>query len=474
VIALYFYDLNGVGVLGPDEPRYAAIGRAMAETRDFVTPRLWGAPWFEKPPLLYWMTAFGAAIGLGPDLAGRIPVVILSLAFLGVLVWLLSREFGFEAAVISSALLATSAGWLAYSSLCLTDLPLAVFFSGAVLLALPFVEAAPKAQLDDRWRFAAIGICLGLAILAKGLVPLALALPLAWYLRAHWRKWWLMALWCLVIAGPWYAAVYARNGYPFFEEFFLKHHFARLYSVTLQHVQPWYYYIPVFLGALFPWFPLVGLLALRQEVWDQRRRFLAAVTVFGFVFFSSSLNKLPGYLLPLLPSAFALIGSQFQSRRFFTLPRPWLAACAVLVALIPLLTSIIPQILRGGHVSLRLARYLSPTDIFYWMAPLVVVFVARRSWTGILLVLCVVSGGLYLKEAVYPILEKEVSARGQWRQLKDRRGTLCDAGLNRNWQYGFAFYRGALLPKCVGSQMETELHQKGNETPQVKRLDKAK
>ena len=60
---LYFFGLTRVGMLGPDEPRYAAIGRAMAQSGDWITPRLWGHPWFEKPALLYWMT--GAAFQAG-------------------------------------------------------------------------------------------------------------------------------------------------------------------------------------------------------------------------------------------------------------------------------------------------------------------------------------------------------------------------------------------------------------------------
>ena len=136
----YLYKLNGVGVLGPDEPRYLAIGRAMAQTGDWITPRLWGSPWFEKPPLLYWMTAGGAAVGLGPELSGRLPVALLSLVFLAVMFALLRREFGATAAAISVALLATSAAWITYSDLGLTDLPLAVCFSLAVILALPLVN----------------------------------------------------------------------------------------------------------------------------------------------------------------------------------------------------------------------------------------------------------------------------------------------------------------------------------------------
>src|ERR1700683_5866073 len=80
---LYFFGLTRTGLGGPDEPRYAAIGRAMAATGDWITPRLWGAPWFEKPAFLYWMTAAGFKAGLGADLAPRLPVAVLSVLLLG-------------------------------------------------------------------------------------------------------------------------------------------------------------------------------------------------------------------------------------------------------------------------------------------------------------------------------------------------------------------------------------------------------
>lgn len=60
LLLLYLLGLGGAGFLAPDEPRYASIGRAMAQSHDFVTPVLDGKPWFEKPPLLYWMIALDA------------------------------------------------------------------------------------------------------------------------------------------------------------------------------------------------------------------------------------------------------------------------------------------------------------------------------------------------------------------------------------------------------------------------------
>src|SRR6185503_1477890 len=136
---LYLYRLDGAGMIGPDEPRYASIAREMARSGDWITPRLWGAPWFEKPALLYWISGAGFRLGLGPDLAPRLPVALLSLAFLGFYWWLLNREFGCRAAWFAALILGTSAGLLAYSQAAVPDLPLTATFAAAMLLTLPWI-----------------------------------------------------------------------------------------------------------------------------------------------------------------------------------------------------------------------------------------------------------------------------------------------------------------------------------------------
>src|SRR5688500_18050329 len=128
LLLLYFFGLAGVGMLGPDEPRYAAIGREMANTGDWITPRLWGEPWFEKPALLYWLVALGNLAGLSSDLAPRLPVALLSVSFLIFYFSRIRREFGETAAWYATGILATTAGWLAYSHVAVTDVPLAATF----------------------------------------------------------------------------------------------------------------------------------------------------------------------------------------------------------------------------------------------------------------------------------------------------------------------------------------------------------
>jgi 4-amino-4-deoxy-L-arabinose transferase-like glycosyltransferase len=462
---LYLYGLNAVGVFDPDEPRYLAIGRAMAQTGDFVTPKLWSTPWFEKPPLLYWMTSLGTFLHLGPELSGRLPVAMLSLCFLLVMFFLLAREFGVAAAGTASVFLATSVGWIAYSSLALTDLPMAVFYSVAVFLALPLIENRPSEQQREVKRFALIGAALGLATLAKGLVPIALALPFAWYLRRWWRSWPIAAATAAAVALPWYVSVYLCNGRVFLEDFFWKHHFERLYSASLQHVQPWWYYFPVAIGVLYPWTPLFALLLFYRKGWDQRRSFLAACFLVGFLLFSISLNKLPGYLLPLLPASFALLGASVDWSPQTGWFRAWLLPSAVLIGLLPLLSSVLPETLQLGRIGFHGSFHIVPTEFFYIAAPIAVILLARRTWIGILLVLCLVASGFFLKIVSYPVLEHTVSARSLWPRLKNVRGTICDDWLDRNWAYGLALYRGAPYPVCSAGKYDFALQSHGKGIP---------
>jgi hypothetical protein len=270
------------GLFGPDEPRYASIAREMARSGDWVTPVLDGKPWLEKPALLYWMGAVGFKLGLGPEAAVRVPLGLLSAAFL---VW-----FGWMVGSWQrAAMLGTCAGWIGYSNIAVTDMPLAVFFSAGMILALRWVETGKGAW----W----VGACFGAAMLAKGLVPVVLAAPVVWFARERWREWWKVVVAALVVAGPWYVLVTRAQGFAFINEFFIEHHFGRFASGDLQHVQPFWFYGPMIVALLLPWTPL-----LWKGEW-KTRTFYAAWLVFGFVFFSASKNKLPGYLIPLLPAA---------------------------------------------------------------------------------------------------------------------------------------------------------------------------
>src|SRR5579862_9179993 len=79
VVVCYFSHLGVIGLVGPDEPRYAWIARAMVETGDWITPRLYGQPWFEKPVLYYWGAALSFKWFGVTDAAARLPSAVAAL-----------------------------------------------------------------------------------------------------------------------------------------------------------------------------------------------------------------------------------------------------------------------------------------------------------------------------------------------------------------------------------------------------------
>jgi 4-amino-4-deoxy-L-arabinose transferase-like glycosyltransferase len=364
LIVLYFltvFHSGAVGWLGPDEPRYASIGQAMAASGDWITPRLWGSPWFEKPPLLYWLVALVKFTGLPAEAAARLPVALVSAGFLFFYYWILRRVFDSKTAWGASALLATTAGWVVFSQIAATDLPLAATGSAAMLLGLWWLRGGPPGAM--LWA----GGLLGLGALAKGLVAPALAVPFFFFAWRRWRELLLPGAVAVLVALPWYAAITARYGRAFLDDFFWKHHFQRLVSDSIQHGQPWWFYVPVLLAGLLPWTPL--LLAARPREWwaDQRVRYLLAWFGWGFVFFSVSTNKLPGYLLPLIPAVCALLGvlvAQASSLRRL------LPACVLLLGLFPLVAGVLPEALATGLSRARLGAM--PWGYFLVVVPLAI------------------------------------------------------------------------------------------------------
>jgi 4-amino-4-deoxy-L-arabinose transferase-like glycosyltransferase len=440
---LYFYGLTRVGMLGPDEPRYASIGREMALTGDWITPRLWGTPWFEKPALLYWFVAAGHELGLPGELAPRVPVAVVSVAFLVLFFFRMLREFGERAAAYATAILGTSVGWLAYSHVTVTDLPLAATFSASMLLAMPWLRSGGRRGLI--WS----GVLLGLAILTKGLVPLVLALPLLWAGRRRWPDLTFMGIAAAAVAAPWYIACYLRNGQPFLDEFFWKHHFGRFISDELQHVQPFWYYVPVLLGLFFPWTPM--LVTLRGLDWrEPRRLLLIGWLVFGFLFFSASKNKLPGYILPLLPAAAALMGIQLAQRE----PRYLAGVCALLLVLMPVAAAVLPEAVAHGLSRASLDSVPWPALGFTAVAGLAIFALSARAPAAAFAATAGLAAAstVWVVFSTFPELDRVASARPWWREVS-RGGSLpCVDDVHRSLRYGLFYYAGRELPSCSATR----------------------
>jgi 4-amino-4-deoxy-L-arabinose transferase-like glycosyltransferase len=237
----------------------------------------------------------------------------------------------------------------------------------------------------------------------------------------------------------------------------------------LQHVKPFYFYVPVLLGVLFPWTPLLATLRPGDVKGDRRLQCLAAVFLFGFIFFSASINKLPGYVLPLLPALLALVGVAAAKRHTYS-SRVWLVACAALVAITPFLGRMVPYLLTSRLTSLG-ALFLQVLPITVGMivlfaTPLVVAAYARKFVAASLLFLSMTVAVIEVKSSIFPVLDQQASPRGFWREIAAQSNEVCDAGLHRSWQYGLAFYRGSAIPPCDQTPAPVHLIQDGQHRAQ--------
>jgi len=462
LLVVYLSSLGRVGFLGPDEPRYASIGREMARSGDWVTPRLDGSPWFEKSPLLYWMTGAGHKLHLAfsgnDEWAARLPLALASLAFLWFFHRTLAREFSPRLALAATGILATSAGWVAYTFVSVTDLPMSAALGAAMLIGVFGPSAIPSRARQSTVLGIWAGVFLGLAVLAKGFVPLVLIAPVLLVAR---RMRLAMLASCVVVAAPWYVLCYVRNGPVFWDEFFWKHHVDRFLHPTLDHPQPFWYYVPVLLAGLFPWTFLAGLLFRPKTYQDARIRFLVLWLAFGLVFFSAAQNKLPGYVLPLLPALAIILA--------FALDKTpaagwWMGGCVVLLIAVPAIASYLPDALLSGgssaHFSVaRLALgwpFALAAAAVFWLAWIGKNEPGKRGQAIIVATLASLGAIAYFKFAALPVLDQRYSVRAFWRTHAQQleAADICVKNVRRDWTYGLNYYAGRPLPACSGTQLQ--------------------
>ena len=454
---LYFHAMEKRGLVGPDEPRYASIAREMVESGDWVTPRLGAEPWFEKPVLLYWLGALSAASGIEDDRATRLPVALVSAAFLIFFYRLARRRFGSPSAEYAVLILGTSVGWTAFSQIGVFDLPLAASLSAALLVLLPWVE---KSDPSTRRALPWFGALLGCSVLAKGLVgPAVAALALLSVGRdrgfgavlrdlAPPRVW----LPFLAVSAPWYLLCSARHGAAFFNEFVLRHHFQRFTDDTLQHVQPFWFFVPVLALGFLPWTPLAFARPAALLRGDPRVRFLLAWCLAAFLLFSLSRNKLPGYVLPMFPPLALLAALQLSGPRS---RRGVLAAAAMTLTLLPLAEAVLPRALSHGLFSAwppenmvwgRAAGALLAAAVIAWAAAS-----GRRSMAVWALGLAMTVNLSWLQINSFSAIDREAGVRLLWRRIEPRLTETCIGGVRRHVAYGLDYYSSFRLPRCLES-----------------------
>jgi 4-amino-4-deoxy-L-arabinose transferase-like glycosyltransferase len=346
LLVIWFSGIGARKLQHPDEGRYAEIAREMATTGNWVTPRLNGLKYFEKPPFQYWATAaaftvFGISertARLAPALAGLLAVVILAMTA--------ARLDGPATGAYVALALAACVWHFGLSQLLTLDSVLNAWLTATLCAFLLAQRDGLSDAARRNWMLLAYAAAAG-ATLTKGLVALVIpAGSLVFYSIATrdatpWKRLHLfpgLALY-LLVAAPWFLLVSRDN--PEFPQFFFIHEHVERFLTTEHHREgTWYYFIPLFCVGLLPWL-FVWLLTLTRSWRDAPAtrdgfswpKFCQAWALFVFAFFSLSGSKLPSYILPMFPALALVVGWQLarlSPRKIAMMVAPLAIASSVL------------------------------------------------------------------------------------------------------------------------------------------------
>ncbi|MDY7559334.1 lipid IV(A) 4-amino-4-deoxy-L-arabinosyltransferase [Pseudomonas sp. 10B1] len=316
----FLLPLGSHGLWIPDETRYAQISQEMLLSGNWVSPHFMGLRYFEKPVGGYWMIAIGQAI-FGDNLFGVRIASALSVGLSAMLTYAVAhrlwndRRKSFMCALIflSFGLIAVQAGYAnldpqftLWVNLSMVGLWLAVNSTGRERIAA----------------WVLVGFACGMGFLTKGflalLLPALIALP---YMVSQRRFRELLiygplaVLIALLVCLPWALAVQQRE--PDFWNFFFWHeHIRRFAGEDAQHLQPWWFYLPVMVMASLPWAAMLP--TTFTQAWKSKAQpntiFMLLWLLLPLAFLSLSRGKLPTYVMPCMLPLALLMGEAVIDR----------------------------------------------------------------------------------------------------------------------------------------------------------------
>jgi len=309
----FFWRLGTPGLFDFNEGLYVEAAREMVIRGDYITGRVNGVPFYDKPPLALWCTAAAFTLFGVNEWAARLPVALASSLTVLATFWLGSR-WSRRTGLLAAAFLSLNFIVLGTSRQMTMDMHQTWWVTAAM------VSAVLGLRKDNRragWYWAAFWLSCGLGFMAKsfpGLLPIPiLVVYLAWRHRHSFRQMLHAGLQTRPLLGigllalvivPWHLAAYFSAGRLFVQEYWLLHHVGLIRGDQFGHVHPIWYYVPVLLGAYFPWSFLLPVAA--GEIWrhgeDEVLQLLVTWALVTFVLFSLVQSKLVSYLLPMFPA----------------------------------------------------------------------------------------------------------------------------------------------------------------------------
>ena len=291
-LAVQFASLFTPPLLDDVDASHAQVAQHMDQSGDWVTMKLDGIRYLEKPPLPYWLDAICYSIFGQNVFATHLPnaLAILGLAWLA---WLwTSRGWGSRAGLYAALGVLTSIGPFLFTRFAIPEALLSFLLLYALWGFITGLESRRPARIYGMWAAVA------LATLTKGLIApvffAAAAIPLL-MLSGQWRRWRELkpvtgVLLFLAIAAPWHILCGLANpdqGHPvgnhptpgnvhgFWYFYFVNEHILRFLGGRFPHdynKMPFSWYWLAHLVWLFPW--SLFLPALLVVAWRTRHAWM--------------------------------------------------------------------------------------------------------------------------------------------------------------------------------------------------------
>ncbi len=330
---LSLFDLGYRKLANPDEGRYSVLAQHMAVSGDFVTPRLNGLKYFEKPPMQYWATAAAFKVFGESEWSARLYTSICALLCLCLVGYTGARIFNRDVGLYSVLALAACPYFMALGQIVTLDMGLT--FWTTLSLCSFMISQSPRGGRDEHppWVWLAWAAAAG-AVLSKGLIGVVFPAATVFFYSVFCRDlslikklvsrtWIIGIILFFVLVTPWFILVGERNP-EFYQFFFIHEHWQRFFSNTHRRVAPWWTFIAILMAGAAPW-----AFMLLQSIWRgfnlrgngeadfyhaskglpfSPLKFALIWCGFIMLFFSMSGSKLPAYILPIFPPLAIVIG----------------------------------------------------------------------------------------------------------------------------------------------------------------------
>ncbi len=305
-----FYHLGQRAYIDWDESIYAQVSKEALQNNDYFSFTFFGNNWFEKPPLMIWLTAVGFKIFGINELGGRFFVAVF--AFLTIVLTTL---------VVKKLTKSTLASFLTLLSFSVCShffiesyfLEFNIVVGFFILLSIyAFVESWEKPKY-----LYLFFLSIALGVLAKsvvGLIPLLIIFFYSLLLRNFSylknKHFWYGALLSFLVIAPWHILETLKFGKTFWDTYFFYHVFDRFSKPLENNGAPFNYYFSVFTqNEVFAVLSLISAAYLVVKSWKEKHYLLLLIgSIIIFLFFSLAQTKGTGYIVVIYPFVLAMWG----------------------------------------------------------------------------------------------------------------------------------------------------------------------